>query len=220
MPRPRDYTKGTDMALAALSGALCYWPGCPEPVVREVEGEMFFIGQRAHIHAAFRGGARHDESMSVDDKREFANLILLCKPHHEIVDIRQPERYPAEILLRWKNQREAAPREALERLREVTPLGLRKIVAEGLREHDAKLIGTLGRLERSDREAADLMRSLIDELSEAYARLRESLDPDVINEFYVAARQLSDMQDTLEDFVAAVGMYQRRPPPNFGDEYE
>jgi hypothetical protein len=30
VPGPRDYTTGTDMALANLSGGLCYWPDCPE----------------------------------------------------------------------------------------------------------------------------------------------------------------------------------------------
>jgi hypothetical protein len=67
----------------------------------------------------------------------------MCKPHHEVIDVRQPEQYTAEILLRWKALREASPSKALKRLREVTPPGLRKIVADGLRDHDARLVKAL-----------------------------------------------------------------------------
>jgi hypothetical protein len=82
-----------------------------------------------------------------DQRRDFAHLVVMCKPHHEIIDIREPDLYPPEILLRWKQQREASPADALVRLREVTPSGLRKIVADGLRDHDARLVQALERLE-------------------------------------------------------------------------
>ena len=96
------------------------------------------------------------------------NLMLFCDPHHYVVDARDKEAiYTPEVLYRWKAQRESAPREALKRLREVTPVGLRKIVAEGLQQHDARLLGALDRLESNDREAAALMRDLVDELTEA-----------------------------------------------------
>jgi hypothetical protein len=219
VPGPRDYTTGTDAALVHYSGGLCYWPGCPEPVIQEREERMFLVGQRTHIRAAFPNGPRYDPTMSDDERRDFVNLILLCIPRHSQVDRIHPERYPIEILLRWKTQREAAPREALERLREVTPSGLRTIVAEGLQEHDARMLDVIGRLEQNDGEAAGLMRSLIDELTESYARQREGLDSDVVNEFYTAARQISGMRDTLEEFTAAVEIY-RRHPPRFGEDYE
>lgn len=223
------------MALANLSGGLCYWPGCPEPMIRHTDGEMYFVGQRVHIRGAYPGSARYDPAMTDDQRRGFANLVVMCKPHHEVIDIRQPDRYPADILLRWKAQREASPSEALGRLREVTPSGLRKIVAAGLRDHDARLVEALGRLEASDREAASLMRSLLDELTEAYSRLREGIDPDTVNLLYRASRNLSDylnpdvvdqlarsawrlaeMQPTLDAFIEAVPAL-RRIPPNLGE---
>lgn len=235
MPGPRDYTKGTDMALAALSGGFCYQPGCPEPMLRTVSGEMFLIGQRVHIRGALPGSARYDPAMSDDDRRSGRNLILLCKPHHEIVDVQQPELYSVEILLRWKAQREASPREALERLREVTPSGLRKIVADGLREHDTRLLRAIDRLETSDHESASLMRSLLDELTEAYSRLHDGidpdtvaqldsasrnlahyLDPDVVGQLSTAARKLAGMQSTLDAFIDAAPML-RHIPPNLGE---
>lgn len=235
MAGPRDYIKGTDMALATLSGGLCYWPGCPEPMIRPVNGEMNFIGQRVHIRGAHPGSARYDPAMSDDQRRNAQNLVLMCKPHHEIVDIRHPSRYPVAILTRWKSQREAAPREALQRLREVTPSGLRKIVADGLKDHDTRLLKALNRLEGSDHEAAELMRSLLDELTEAYSRLRNGIDPDVVNDLNRASRnllrtmdpdvvsqldsaahELAKMQSTIEAFIEAAPLI-RRIPPNLGE---
>lgn len=235
MPGPRDYTTGTDMALANLSGGLCYWPGCPEPMIRRAGGEMYFIGQRVHIRGAYPGSARYDPAMTDDQRRGFGNLVVMCKPHHEVIDVGQPELYPAEVLLRWKDQREASPREALERLREVTPSGLRAIVADGLRAHDDRLVEALGRLEAGDREAARLMRSLVDELAEAYSRLRQGidpgtvdllyrasrnlgrhLDPGVVDQLDRAARQLARLQSTLDAFIDAAPRL-RRIPPNPGE---
>lgn len=235
MPGPRDYTKGTDMALAALSGGLCYWPGCPEPMVRYVNGEPHFIGQRVHIRGAHSGSARYDPAMTDDQRRNAENLVLMCEPHHQIVDVRQPKLYPVEILTRWKTQREAEPREALKRLREVTPSGLRKIVADGLKDHDTRLLQALNRLESNDHESAELMRGLVDELTEAYSRLRTGIDPDVVDELHrasrnllrtmdpdvidvlgTAARDLTKMQSTMEAFIEVAPLI-RRIPPNLGE---
>jgi hypothetical protein len=106
-------------------------------------------------------------------------------------------------------QREADPRQALQRLREVTPAGLRRIVAEGMEQRDAKMLGALQRLEGRDREAAILIRNLMDELTEAYSLQRRTLDPDVVEDFGLAVRSLHDMRDTLEDFSLAAEQFQR-----------
>jgi len=204
VPGPRDYTPRTLMSLAHLSGGLCYWPGCPEPVLRDVGGQMHRIVEIAHIRGAYPGGARYSRRMTDDQRRDLPNLMLFCDPHHDIVDAKDNQKiYTAEVLLRWKAQRESAPREALKRLREVTPTGLRKIVAEGLQQHDARLLTALGRLESNDREAAALMRSLVDELTEAYARQQHSLNPDLVEEFSAATYRLTEMSDMIEELSAA-----------------
>jgi hypothetical protein len=154
--------------------------------------------------------------MTDDQRRGFGNLIVMCKPHHEVIDVRQLELYPAEVLLRWKDQREASPREALERLREVTPSGLRTIVADGLRAHDASLVEALVRLEAGDREAARLMRSLVDELTEAYSRLRQGIDPGTVDQLDRAARQLARLQSTPGRLIDGAPRL-RRIPPNPGE---
>jgi hypothetical protein len=38
----------------------------------------------------------------------FSNLILLCTPHHNVVDRRHPADYPAEVLRAWKTDHEGA----------------------------------------------------------------------------------------------------------------
>lgn len=203
MPGPRDYTRSTIMALAHFSGGLCYCPGCPEPVLREVEGQIHLIVQVAHIGGAFPGSARFDSTMTDDQRRDLPNLMLLCDPHHRLADSKE-EVYTLDVLRRWKAQRESAPREALKRLREVTPSGLRKIVAESLEARDTMLINALNRLETNDRQAATLMRGLIDELTEAYT---QALDPELVYDFSHAANRLYEIQETLDDFASAVHRY-------------
>ncbi|KQN86598.1 hypothetical protein ASE96_13620 [Arthrobacter sp. Leaf69] len=46
--------------------------------------------------------------MTDDERRAFANLILLCKPHHDLVDKRHPDRYSVERLVEWKSEREGS----------------------------------------------------------------------------------------------------------------
>lgn len=91
----------------AFSKAKCYFPDCPEFVVKFIGDDAFTNVDRAHIHGAKPGSARYDPNMTDEQRRAFANLVLLCRPHHVLVDQRRPDDYPAETLLEWKTQREA-----------------------------------------------------------------------------------------------------------------
>jgi hypothetical protein len=79
MAGPRTYARSTLMALTHLSGGLCYYPGCPEQVLREVENDIYGIADIAHIKAAYPNGARYDPSMTDDQRRNLNNLMLLCE---------------------------------------------------------------------------------------------------------------------------------------------
>jgi hypothetical protein len=210
------------MALAYNSGGLCYFPGCPEEVLREVEGQIVGVAHIAHIKAANPNGARYDAQMTDDQRRDQANLMLLCAPHHSMVD--EPKRtdfYTVELLTRWKEQREANPREALARLRDVTPSGLRKIVADGLEQRDSQLLDALERLASNDRLAATLMRTLLDELTEAYSELnRTSLNPHLIADLYEAASTLADMKRVLVEFITVMQTTDTRRLTRPYDDYE
>src|SRR3954453_9044568 len=94
------------MALAAVSHGTCYFPGCSLPIVVFENGEPYVDCQIAHIYDAHVGN-RYLADMTDDERRSFANLILLCKPHHELVDKRHPAEYPATVLAGWKASKEA-----------------------------------------------------------------------------------------------------------------
>jgi hypothetical protein len=77
------------------------------------------------------------------------------------------------------------------------------VLASAIKERDEILHRALGRLEQSDAEAAELLRSLIDEIAD----LRQSryLDSGVTEDFARAANHLYQMysEGVLEDFVHA-----------------
>lgn len=116
---PRDYTSGTRAALAALSNGTCYYPGCTTPILTFIDGEPFINYEIAHIRDA-KVGNRYDPDMVDDERRAFANLVLLCKPHHTLVDKTHPGRYAVQDLQLWKAEREAQGIAGLAGLRGLT----------------------------------------------------------------------------------------------------
>ncbi|MFY1824453.1 NACHT domain-containing protein [Myxococcus fulvus] len=59
-----------------------------------------FLGQVCHIEAAEEGGERFNINMTNEERRSFANLMLMCYPHHQVTnDVVQ---YPVERLRRIK----------------------------------------------------------------------------------------------------------------------
>jgi len=120
MPGPRDYSPATRAALVELAGGTCYFPGCKERLIRFVEGEPYIGYEIAHIRDA-NPGNRFDDTMTDDERRAFKNLVLLCKPHHELIDKRHPDRYSVADIQTWKTTREANVRGALDELGTVDP---------------------------------------------------------------------------------------------------
>ena len=105
MAGPRDYSQPTRAALAVLSRGTCYFPDCQRPVIVFIDDEPYVDVHIAHISDA-KPGNRYDVSMTDDERRSFGNLILLCKPHHDLVDRAHPNRYRVEDLAAWKANRE------------------------------------------------------------------------------------------------------------------
>ncbi len=200
---PRQYPQAVRAALIALCGGTCYWPACPEPVVRFVDGDPVSNLQIAHIRAAEDRGPRSVPSMPPPQRKTFSNLILLCHPHHVIVDKRRPQDFPATTLEKWKADRERGHEAALSRIGDVTAEQLQDVLASAMKERDEILHRALGRLEQSDAEAAELLRSLVDEV----ANLRQSryLDGGVTEDFARAADHLYQIYSSgaLEEFARA-----------------
>jgi hypothetical protein len=95
------------------SASMCAHPTCDEPLLRWIEGfdTPVLNSGIAHIRAASPLGARYDKAMTDEDRRAFDNLVLLCLPHAEEVDLKAlADRYPVETLRQWKLfQLQAAP---------------------------------------------------------------------------------------------------------------
>ena len=111
---PRAYGSGVEKALYRLSRGTCYFPDCPRRIMEVVEGEPMVAVDIAHIYGANPGSARYEESMTDAERRAFENLILLCVPHHKLVDGRRRDEFPPEMLQGWKSSNE--PAEGIEAL--------------------------------------------------------------------------------------------------------
>lgn len=103
---PSDYETGTERALFRLSKGTCYYPGCEVPIMSLVEGHAIIGVQIAHIRGANANSARYDESMTDDERRAFSNLMLMCVPHHNLIDRLEPENHPVALLEDWKRANE------------------------------------------------------------------------------------------------------------------
>jgi hypothetical protein len=68
--------------LFALSGNRCAFPKCTAALVQE--GTI--VGQVCHIKAVNPDGPRYDTGQSDEERHGFENLILLCGPHHKVID--------------------------------------------------------------------------------------------------------------------------------------
>lgn len=97
------------------TASTCAHPECDEPLLRWVQDlDIPVLNSRiAHIPAASALGPRYHEAMTDEDRRAFDNLILLCLPHAEEVDLKAlADRYPVEALHQSKSvQLQAAPLE-------------------------------------------------------------------------------------------------------------
>lgn len=176
----RNYSEATRKALFALSLGRCFEPNCPERVVRMSEdGVPVVLVQIAHIHPAKKGGPRGnaDPSLSVEFRRSFANLLLLCTYHHKLVDnMPTGDHYSVEQLNAWKAGREG---KLVDHLQMVTDERLAEILGSSLSsvitETKTQLLAAIGGVETVSQDNARLLRTLVDETFN-----RPHLDPDAV----------------------------------------
>lgn len=105
MPGPRSYSVGTRAALVSMAGGTCYFPGCRTPTIAFLDGEPLANFDIAHIRDA-RPGNRFVAEMTDVQRAHFSNLILLCRPHHTLVDKTRPGDFSIATLESWKHARE------------------------------------------------------------------------------------------------------------------
>lgn len=101
----RTIPEHTRLKLWVKAAGRCEFHGCNEPVWRNnltlSDGNF---GEVAHIIAASSDGPRGNEE-SADSQIDYSNLMLLCQRCHKEVDD-DPDRYPIELLRRWKQEHE------------------------------------------------------------------------------------------------------------------
>lgn len=104
--------------------------------MKVVEGEPMVAVDIAHIYGANSCSARYEESMTDAERRAFGNHILLCAPHHKLVDGRRRGEFPPEMLQGWKSSNE--PAEGIEAL---TSAGLTDEILETVMEQIVAQVG-------------------------------------------------------------------------------
>ncbi len=70
-------------ALFARSGNVCAYPGCVHELVN---AKNQFVAEVCHIEAAMPKGERYNTEQTDEQRRSFANLLILCHKHHVETD--------------------------------------------------------------------------------------------------------------------------------------
>lgn len=79
------------------------------------------VGDECHIISGAENGPRHDSSLSSDAIDNVANLILLCRVHHKLVDD-QPETFSSDTLRQLKANHEKWVRDKLNHSLQLEPV--------------------------------------------------------------------------------------------------
>jgi hypothetical protein len=197
MAASRNYSTGVFAALIAVCNGTCYAPGCPEPVVKFIDGRPMVNLEIAHIRALNDGGPRYKEGLSPAALNAYVNLLLLCRGHHTLIDKSDPDAYSVETLNKWKLAREGkAGFQQLGRLVNVTEDRLQELVSDAMGQFTEQLGAALDRLEQIDANSAQLLRVLTEQLSSARWH-RPVVDPDAAANLSRAAMQLGHLPDTV-----------------------
>lgn len=103
-----EFSLETKDILAQRAGQRCSWLWCRQLTSgpREDPTKAMNLGVAAHICAASPGGPRYAPEMTAEQRRSLENGIWVCQTHAKLID-NDEDRYPAVLLLQWKQQHEA-----------------------------------------------------------------------------------------------------------------
>jgi hypothetical protein len=100
------YTLPTIKKLFSLAGNECAFPGCTMPVHDTTH--KVIVAQICHIRGKHPGSARYEEDMTDAERDDYGNLIVMCGPHHKVIDDEETrDQYPKELLYQFKKAHEA-----------------------------------------------------------------------------------------------------------------
>lgn len=200
----KDLPVGDDRALFALSQGRCYRPGCRVRTFQKVNGHFSSQLDKAHIYAHSPGGPRFNPNMTQAQRDSWENHILLCKPDHDEVDaVANLHKFPAALLMDWKQQRENGLIGDLPELRGISDLDLEQLLVhqvEGVLSSIEKLEGVskgiadeLKRMVEEQFVAPQIDLDAVNSLSEATWRLHRMSFPDYANFLSDAVHRLDRM---------------------------
>lgn len=85
------------------SGGFCQNTSCNNELYKLFEtGKVGSIEEMAHIIGQSHKGPRGNCDLPITERDEFDNIILLCPSCHRTID-KNPNEFPVEVLLNWKN---------------------------------------------------------------------------------------------------------------------
>jgi protein-tyrosine-phosphatase len=103
----RRYTEKNVKKLVASAGGRCSYRYKGEICKRLLVSNNSVIGEKAHIEAIGKKGARHNPHISEEKVNSYDNLIWMCPTHHTMIDKLDDEHiYTVEMLLEMKNAHE------------------------------------------------------------------------------------------------------------------
>jgi hypothetical protein len=104
----------TRVLLWGRAGGRCSFDGCNQELIEDatVADDESLVGDIAHVVAESPEGPRGESHLTPEERDKYANLILLCKRHHKVVDD-QENTYTVEVLQAMKAAHEARVRAAL-----------------------------------------------------------------------------------------------------------
>lgn len=70
------------------------------------DGSITSVEELAHVIAQSDKGPRGDKALEVNQRDEYANLLVLCPGCHSEID-KASKQFPADLLLTWKSDHEA-----------------------------------------------------------------------------------------------------------------
>lgn len=106
---PPEFSTKTIETLAKRVAYRCSNPDCGKLTTgpNSEPTKATSIGEAAHIYGALPGSARFNAAMVDLERATITNAIWLCRDCHGLID-RDAGRFPADLLLRWKEVQESA----------------------------------------------------------------------------------------------------------------
>ncbi len=103
-----DFTQSTKDKVGKRVVYRCSFEGCRFSTVGPKSGDsknFANVGVACHICAAAPGGPRYDPNMMAEERKSADNCIWMCETHAHLIDT-DVEKYPAELLRKWKKDAE------------------------------------------------------------------------------------------------------------------